>query len=124
MAFAMTTKDYLHIMDMKNGTAVSIHRLGSADIDDKADRNFKVQNQNADVSDNYIILLSPHNTDDGLSSIRIFDWNGRLIGCHTLDRQVERITFDSENLVLYGLDSINEMFYKFDLSGICISTKL
>lgn len=124
MAFAMATKDYLHIMDMKNGTAVSIHRLGSADIDDKADRNFKVQNQNADVSDNYIILLSPHNTDDGLSSIRIFDWNGRLIGCHTLDRQVERITFDSENLVLYGLDSINEMFYKFDLSGICFSTKL
>ena len=124
MAFAMTTKDYLHIMDMKKGTAVSIHRLGGADIDDKADRNFKVQNQNADVSDNYIILLSPHNTDDGQSSIRIFDWNGRLIGCHTLDRQVERITFDSENQVLYGLDSIHEMFYKFDLSGICISTKL
>ncbi len=118
MAYAMSIKDYLHIMDMKKGTAVSIHRQDGADIDDKVDSSFKVQNQDADVSDDYIILLSPHNTGDGLNSIRIFDWNGRLIGCHTLDRLVERITFDSDNRVLYGLDNANEVFYKFDLSGV------
>lgn len=118
MAFAMTIKDYLHIMDMRESTAISIHRQGGADIDDKVDSSFKVQNQDADVSDDYIILLSPHYTGDGLSSIRIFDWNGRLVGCHTLDRQLEHITLDSENQVLYGLDNVNEIFYKFDLSGI------
>lgn len=66
---------------------------------------------------NEIVVALYANTNDNLSELHIFDWNGKPLYCVKTDIAIIDLTIDTNKNIVYGLTA-EEQLYSFDLSNL------
>jgi hypothetical protein len=116
--------DQIDILDINNPDRNFSVSTNNSDISDVAQYVNKLKNTEEELPDFYlsipvctnslIFAMYRNNQTENLE-IHIIDWNGKPVCKLLLDRELNRISFDEEHGVIYGVEMETEKTYKYDV---------
>lgn len=118
--------DYLFFFDFDRNKNFAVHQKGAVSFDDILPHNKdgKITFSDVALAKDCIFILyfdTPENrnlakTDERRKpELLVFDWDGNFLWSAKFDKRINRIAYDEKNHILYGMDSIIEELYSFNL---------
>lgn len=134
--------DYILFMDIDKNKYFAVHQIGSMSFDDyisgtytAGEEEIKIMHEGRELpyyfgdtfcAESFIMSLFTAgdyslNVEEGgkiCPELLIFDWDGNLKRSIKLGKEVHTISYDSNNMTLYGVDMGEDIMYRFDLSDV------
>ena len=121
--------DYIFVFDADTGEHFAIHQKESSNIatalkNSDLELNTLTFYGSAAVTPDFFLILyqggdyskTGGKTEEQKQELLAFDWDGNYLGGVKLGSDVRSIAYDQSHNMLYGLNTVYETFYSFDLT--------
>lgn len=127
LAMAMVHLAQINILDLETGKLKGIRMSGTesfASLEEvNKPRDLKMYYKNIDVDEHNIYALFIENNAEAIADyessrsdvVQVFDWEGNYIRKLKLDQNIEHISVDSKNRLLYGVNNEDGVVYRYRL---------
>lgn len=119
--------DYLFFFDFDRNKNFAVHQKGAVSFDDILPQDVRTTFSDVAVTRDCIFILyfdTPENknlakTDERRKpELLVFDWDGNFLWSAKFEKYINRIAYDEKNRILYGINSILDEMYFFNLDEI------
>ena len=113
---------YMFIVNYKTGEAKAVHIEGTPTFDDYFTKNNLPGRYFGDVAVTEDAIVTVYLGGGSLRErpklqFLVFDWDGNFLWSAKFAKSINRIAYDEKNRILYGMDSVLEELYSFNLSA-------
>ena len=117
--------DYLFFFDFDRNKNFAVHQKGSVSFDDILPEDERITFSDVAVTRDCIFILyfdTPENRkltkidERRKPELLVFDWDGNFLWSAKFPNYINRIAYDEKNCILYGMDSVLEELYSFNLN--------